>query len=68
MIATLRKEGEINGFSHNKDYKYSDQYNVGNAELKFYFESDDNGRRRILNQREFETNFYGGYERIEVVD
>ena len=64
MIAKLKENKSIEGFTPNKLYKYYDTYNIEKGELKFYFLSDDNNKRRIMNEREFTKYFHGDYNSV----
>lgn len=59
MKAVLKKTSTLEGFTPGKFYEYFDEYWIENATLRFIFR-DDTGKERILNERMFKINFYGG--------
>lgn len=61
MIAVLKEGKTLEGFTHGKEYQYFDLYNIGDAQLSFHFRSDDNGKKRTMNEREFTMYFWGRY-------
>lgn len=67
MVAILKEGRHLEGFTEGKLYKYYDLYNIGSAELFFYFNKDDNGKHRKLSERDFTMNFYGRYENQDYV-
>lgn len=57
MKAVCKDTHSIEGFTIGKEYEFYDMYNVGTAKLSFHIKADDNGRRKILNERLFTMNF-----------
>ena len=61
MIAILKEDKTLDGFTPGKEYKYFDLYNIETAELFFHIREDDNGKKHKMNEREFTTYFIGRY-------
>lgn len=61
MIAKLKEDRTLDGFTPGKEYKYFDLYNIETAELFFHFNADDTGKHRKMNEREFTMHFNGRY-------
>jgi len=57
MIAKLKPDYNIDGFTEEKEYEYYSQYDIGEGHLIFCIKHDDNGNSRTLTDRQFYINF-----------